>query len=117
MNNFRNLDVWDKAVGLATIVYQMTENFPEDEEYGLISQMRRCAVSISSNIAEGAGRGSKKEFNQFLNISTGSCYERETKLTISQNLEFINSAEYERITEKLIEIQKMIYSLRKSLKK
>lgn len=88
MNNFRNLDVWDKAVELATYAYKMTESFPKAEKYGLMSQMRRSAVSISSNIAEGAGRDSKKEFNQFLNISTGSCYELETQLTISQNLKF-----------------------------
>ncbi|MGM0547494.1 MAG: four helix bundle protein [Bacteroidota bacterium] len=116
MNNFRNLDVWNKAVELATCIYQKTENFPKVEKYGLISQMRRSAVSISSNIAEGAGRGSKKEFNQFLNISTGSCYELETQLTISQNLDFLNVEEYKNIKDKLIEIQKMIYSLRNSLK-
>jgi four helix bundle protein len=115
MNNFRNLDVWNKAVELATYVYQMTESFPKAETYGLISQMRRSAISISSNIAEGAGRESKKEFNQFLNISTGSCYELETQLTISQNLNFLNDAEYEDIKEKLIEIQKMLYALRQSL--
>lgn len=115
MNNFRNLDVWNKAVELATYVYQITEYFPKTEKYSLTSQMRRSAVSISSNIAEGAGRGSKKEFNQFLNISTGSCYELETQLTISQNLKFLNDNDYEKIIEKLIEIQKMIYALRKSL--
>lgn len=115
MNNFRNLDVWNKAVELTTYVYQITENFPKTEKYSLTSQMRRSAVSISSNIAEGAGRGSKKEFNQFLNISTGSCYELETQLTISQDLKFLNDNDYEKIIEKLIEIQKMIYALRKSL--
>lgn len=117
MNNFRNLDVWNKAVELATYVYQMTEKFPEAEKYGLMSQMRRSAVSISSNIAEGAGRESKKEFNQFLNISTGSCYELETQLTISQNLNFLNEAEYKDIKEKLVEIQKMLYALKQSLTK
>lgn len=115
MNNFRNLDVWNKAVELATCVYQITENFQKTEKYSLTSQMRRSAVSISSNIAEGAGRGSKKEFNQFLNISTGSCYELETQLTISQDLKFLNDNDYKKIIEKLIEIQKMIYALRKSL--
>lgn len=60
MNNFRNLDVWDKAVELATIVYKNTENFPKTEQYGLTSQIRRSTVSVSSNIAEGAGRSSKK---------------------------------------------------------
>lgn len=117
MNNFRNLDVWYKAVELATYVYQMTENFPKAELYGLTSQMRRSSVSISSNIAEGAGRGSKKEFKQFLNISTGSCYELETQLTISKNLKFLNDVDYENINDKLIEIQKMLYALRQSLTK
>ncbi len=115
MNNFRNLNVWKKAVDLATYVYQITESFPKTEKYGLTSQMRRSAISISTNIAEGAGRGSKKEFNQFLNISTGSCYELETQLTISQNLQFFGDVEYEKISEKLIGIQKMIYALRQSL--
>lgn len=117
MNNFRSLDVWNKAVELATYVYQKTENFPKAEKYGLTSQMRRSAVSISSNIAEGAGRGSKKEFKQFLNISTGSCYELETQLTISQNLQFLNDVDYENIKDKLIEIQKMLYALRQSMTK
>lgn len=115
MNNFRNLDVWDKAVELATIVYKNTENFPKTEQYGLTSQIRRSTVSVSSNIAEGAGRSSKKEFNQFLHIATGSCYELETQLTISRNLQFITQNDYECIKDKLVEIQKMIYALRKSL--
>lgn len=88
MNNFRNLEVWNKVVELATYVYQITESFPKAEKYGLTSQMRRSAVSISSNIAEGAGRGSEKEFNHFLNISTGSCYELETQLLFHRNYIF-----------------------------
>ncbi len=115
MNNFRNLDVWNKAVELATIIYMNTEDFPKTEQYALTSQIRRCTVSISSNIAEGAGRSSKKEFNQFLHIATGSCYELETQLTISRNFQFITQNDYECIKDKLVEIQKMIYALRKSL--
>ena len=115
MNNFRNLDVWNKAVELATSVYQKTENFPKTEKYGLTSQIRRSTVSISSNIAEGAGRKSAKEFQQFLHIATGSCYELETQLKISRNLNFLDAQDYEKIKVQLIEIQKMIYSLRNSL--
>ncbi|NIT61155.1 MAG: four helix bundle protein [Aliifodinibius sp.] len=96
-------------------MYKKTEKFPKAEKYGLTSQMRRSVVSISSNIAEGAGRGSRKEFNQFLSISTGSCCELETQLTISQNLSFLNGADYDHIKEKLIEIQKMLYALKRSL--
>ncbi len=115
MNNFRDLDVWDKAVELATNIYDKTENFPKTEQYGLTSQIRRSAVSISSNIAEGAGRESKKEFKHFLNISTGSCYELETQLKISKNLEFLDEEKYNEFRKRLIEIQKMIYALRQSL--
>lgn len=116
MNNFRDLDVWEKSVNLATIVYEVTESYPKSEKYGLCSQLRRCAVSISSNIAEGAGRRTKKDFSRFLDIATGSCYELETQLTISQNVDYLDDKSYQSITDKLVEIQKMIYALRQSLK-
>jgi len=108
--------------GIKRLIWQQlfikkTENFPKTEKYGLTSQIRRCTVSISSNIAEGAGRKSSKEFQQFLHIATGSCYELETQLKFSQNLNFLNAEEYKKIKEQLIEIQKMIYSLRNSLQK
>ncbi|HLR26554.1 MAG TPA: four helix bundle protein [Fodinibius sp.] len=85
------------------------------ELYGLVSQMRRCSVSISSNIAEGAGRGSKKEFRHFLDIATGSCYELETQLIISHNLNYLDNKNKETVSEALTEIQKMLYALTKSL--
>ncbi|MDR9416933.1 MAG: four helix bundle protein, partial [Gracilimonas sp.] len=71
MHNYKQLEVWNKGVQLATDIYKLTKEFPKEEKYGIISQMRRCSVSISSNIAEGAGRHSDKEFRQFLNISFG----------------------------------------------
>lgn len=117
MNNFRELNVWKKAVHLATIVYKITERLPKTEMYGLTSQIRRATVSISSNIAEGAGRNSKKEFRQFLNIATGSCYELETQLTISKNLNYLTQDDFNNLMNTVTEIQKMIYSLIKSLKK
>ncbi|SMO72675.1 four helix bundle protein [Fodinibius sediminis] len=97
MNNFRDLQVWQKAVNLVTHVYQLTENVPKTEQYGLTNKIRRSVISISSNIAEGAGRKSKKGFKQFLYISTGSCYELETQLTISQNLNLVDESEYEAV--------------------
>lgn len=115
MNNFRNLNVWKKAINLATTVYKVTNKFPVEERYGLISQLRRCVVSIGSNIAEGAGRESKKEFRQFLNIAIGSCYELETQITISRNLEYLNKEDFTTVIDEVVEIQKMIFSLRKSL--
>lgn len=115
MNNFRKLKVWEKAVELASLIYQMTKNYPDEERYGLISQMRRCTVSIASNIAEGAGRASHKEFRQFLNIATGSCFELETQLTISKNLSLIDKNTFTAVNRSVIEIQKMLHSLKKTL--
>ncbi|WP_255695678.1 four helix bundle protein [Rhodohalobacter sp. 614A] len=85
--------------------------------YGIVSQMRRSVVSISSNIAEGAGRQSKKEFKRFLNISKGSSYELETQLTISKNLGFIKQDQFEEIIQSLVELHKMIHALIKTLNK
>jgi four helix bundle protein len=115
MDNFRDLNVWQKAVELATKIYQATDHFPKTENYGLTSQIRRSAVSISSNIAEGAGRRSHKEFRQFLDVATGSCYELETQLTISKNLGYIDQELFQTLKKSLIEIQKMIYALINSL--
>lgn len=115
MNNFRELNVWVKAVELATEIYKVTDRYPKRELYGLTSQIRRSAVSIGSNIAEGAGRRSKKEFRQFLDITTGSCYELETQLIISRNLDYLSKEKSERLIESLTEIQKMLYALIKSL--
>ncbi len=106
MHNYKKLDVWNKAVDFATNVYQITKNFPKDELYGLISQLRRASVSISSNIAEGAGRNSDKEFRQFLNISFGSCSEIETQLIISHRLGYISDEDFSSLSDDVIEIQK-----------
>src|SRR5699024_113921 len=108
---------WQKAVNLATDIYKFTKGYPKSEMYGLISQIRRCSVSISSNIAEGAGRRSQKEFRHFLDIAMGSCYELETQLTISKNLEYLRQGEFEKLRVSVIEIQKMIYSLNQSLER
>lgn len=115
MNNFRDLKVWEKAVSLATYIYQITESYPKNELYGLTSQTRRSVVSISSNIAEGAGRRSEKEFQYFLDIALGSCYELETQLRISNQLHYVTDDNFDEVLELLFEIQKMIYSLNKSL--
>lgn len=80
MNRYKNLEIWKRSVALATEVYELTNSFPQEEKYGIIAQIRRCAVSVPSNVAEGAGRGSKKDFKRFLNIAYGSIYELETQL-------------------------------------
>lgn len=89
--DYKELDVWLQARNLVKTVYVLTKNFPKEEQYGLTSQIRRCVVSVSSNIAEGCGRNSNKETRYFLNISRSSLYELETQLILANDLEYILS--------------------------
>jgi four helix bundle protein len=115
MNKFKELKAWQKAIDFVTKIYSKTIEFPKEEIYGLTTQLRRSAVSIPSNIAEGAGRGTHKEFSHFLDITRGSTYEVETQLIISKNLKFLNDQTFEDLYFELEEIQKMITGLQKSL--
>jgi len=90
MHNLKELKIWNKAIDLSVDVYKATSSFPSEEKYGLMSQARRSAVSVPSNIAEGAGRNSDKEFCNFLGIANGSSYELQTQLVISNRLNLIN---------------------------
>jgi four helix bundle protein len=116
MNRFKELKVWQKAIDIVVDVYKLTSEFPQHERFGLSSQVQRAAVSIPSNIAEGAGRNNKGEFNQFLGIANGSSFELETQLTISAKLGYADNQEIEKICIKLSEIQNMIFGLQKTLK-
>jgi four helix bundle protein len=116
MNKFKELKVWQKSVDLAVDVYALTSSFPDKEKFGLTSQVNRCAVSIASNIAEGAGRNSTKEFDHFLAISIGSSFELETQLTIANRIGFTKETEHLAITTKINEVQNMTFGLKKSLK-
>ena len=115
MHNFKDLKVWQKSIELAVEDYKAASLLPNDEKYGLISQMKSCSVSICSNIAEGSGRGSNPQFKHFLTISQGSAFELETQLIISNKLELLDDSLAENLIEKTIEIQKMVYSLGKSI--
>ena len=115
MHNFKELKVWQKSRVLTTEVYNITRKFPKDEKFGLVSQMGRAVVSIASNIAEGSGRNSNRDFRRFLNYSLGSAYELETQVILSYDLGFISEKDYLKVVEKITEVQKMIYSFRKSL--
>lgn len=115
MHNFRNLDIWKDSMELTTKVYKLTADFPPNERFNLTSQIRRCAVSIPSNIAEGAGRNTNPDFNQFLGIATASSYELETQLIIAQRLELITVLELENIIAELHSIQKRIYNFKQSI--
>ena len=114
MKAHHKLKVWQRSVDFVTKIYQLTEKFPRNELHGLTSQMRRAAVSIASNLAEGAGRESKKEFMQFLSISQGSVSELETQLIIAHRLGYCSEIDY--LLTELDEISKMIIGLRRSVK-
>jgi four helix bundle protein len=116
MKTHKDLLAWKNSINLVTDIYKLTESFPKEELYGLTNQLRRCAVSVPSNIAEGAGRNSKKEYVQFLYISLGSLSELETQLIISQNLAFIKEEKLDVLKGKLNEIRSQISGLIRYLK-
>jgi four helix bundle protein len=115
ISTFRELKVWQLGMDLAERIYLLTSSFPKSETYGLTSQMRRCAVSIPSNLAEGHGRNSTKEFLQFIAISFGSICELETQILLSQRLDYIKIGELETTLALLIETRKTIRGLQKAL--
>lgn len=115
MHNFRELKVWKMGVEISKTVFQITRLFPVEERYSLASQLTRCAISIPSNIAEGCGRNSKKELNQFLNISLGSAFELETQLIIAYEFGYIDPTTYTMLIADINVLQKMITGLKKSI--
>ncbi len=116
MKTHKNLEVWKKSIQLVTDIYYISKKFPKEEMYGLTNQIRRSAVSIPSNIAEGAARKSTKEFIQFLYIALGSHSELETQLIISCNLNFINTKQKDDLLIPMMEIGKMLIGLINYLK-
>lgn len=117
LKSFKDLLVWQKAVDLASLVYKITEGFPNSELYGLTSQMRRAAISISSNLAEGFKRNHKKEKLQFYNVAYGSVAELESQIEVSGRLNFLHNDECQRLNAAVTEIGKMIDGLIKSINK
>ena len=115
MHNIGKLKIWNASIDLCVEVYEAVANMPNDERYGLSSQIKRSAVSIPSNIAEGAGRDLKKEFKHFLAISHGSSYELLTQLQISFKLKFCKEDVFIELKTKIIEIQKMNFALQQKL--
>ena len=115
MHRFKELKIWQKAMDLTVEVYQLTITFPSDEKFGLTSQTRRSAVSIPSNIAEGAGRRTNPDFVRFLNISNGSANELETQLILAEKLEFLQKGQSVELISAIEEIRNMNYALIKSL--
>ena len=115
MHKINDLKIWHKAIDLTIQIYKATEHFPTEEKYGLTSQIRRSAVSIPSNISEGAGRNGDKEFNHFIGISNGSLFELQTQVVISNRLNLIKSEIANSLLKEIDDLQKMNYSFQKRL--
>ena len=115
MHNFKELHIWQDSMDIVEDIYKGTVNFPKNEQFGLVSQINRCSVSIPSNIAEGSGRDSNKDFRRFLSISLSSAFELETQLIIANRIGFLKKDDFERIIEKLNKVQKMIFVFRKKM--
>ena len=112
---YRDFVVWQQAMDVAVETYRLTSSFPKEEMFGLTSQMRRAAVSIASNIAEGEGRKSKNEFSHFLGIALGSKSELETQLILSERVNLLKTTDTEPIKKSLDDIVKMLTSLRRKI--
>ena len=111
MKSHKDLDIWKRSIKFVTTIYGVTKSFPKEERYGITNQMRRAAISISSNISEGAARHHDKEFVQFLYISLGSVAELETQIIISENLNFLSSIDSTNLQNELSEMRKMLLGL------
>lgn len=116
IKTYKELVVWQKAIKLVKEIYSLTKNFPKDEQYGLVLQMRRASISIASNIAEGYGRNSVKEYTQFYSICYGSALELETQLIISKELIYLDERQFEVIHSLLEEVIKMLRTMIYKLK-
>ena len=116
MSNFRNLLIWQKAMNLVTNTYSSTIQFPKEEIFGLTSQIRRCIISVPSNIAEGCRRESNKEYLRFLNVSISSLFEFQTQLEIAKNINYINEIEFNNLYEDSRELERMLVSFINKIK-
>jgi four helix bundle protein len=116
VKNYRDLIVWQKAMGLVIEIYQHTKSFPEEERYGLTSQLRRSSVSLPSNMAEGYGRNSTQDYIRFLRIANGSLFELQTQLEIARNLNMLSEESFSVLFEMSREIERMLSSLINKIK-
>lgn len=115
MHNFKELNIWKDSKEFSLKVYKEVSKFPSSEMFGITSQIKRCVISIPSNIAEGAGRNSKKDFSRFISIAIGSSFELETQLIIAKDLKFIDEPSFVKLNDRLSKIQKMLIKFKKYL--
>ena len=116
MRDFRDIQVWEKGHTLTLAIYQATQQFPDEEKFGLTSQMRRASASIPTNIPEGSGRQGEPELARFMQIGMGSASELEYLLLLAHDLHLLNSQEYRQLNEKTLEVKKMLASFIKKLR-
>jgi len=116
VSSFKDLEIWQRSIGLVEEIYRITKSFPQEETYGLSSQLRRAAISIPSNIAEGFARASEKEYKQFLYVSLGSCAEVSTQITIADRLGYLKQEKADVLSDEVKQISKMTMGLIKKLK-
>ena len=115
MHNFKELKVWQLSIAFSKFVFEIIKDFPSEHKFGIADQLFRCSVSIPSNIAEGCGRKSDKEFSQFVSISLGSAFEIETQIIIAKEVKLITEEQFNNLSHKILEIQKMLHGLLKNL--
>jgi four helix bundle protein len=115
MHRFKELKIWQVSMELAQEVYKLTESFPQEEKFGLTSQIRRAATSIPSNIAEGAGRGTNRDFSRFLDQAIGSCNELQTQLILSGKIGFVSEERVELAEQRILEIKNMTFRFKQTL--
>lgn len=115
MHNYRELKVWQRAMDFVLEVYRVTNMFPKDEKFGLTSQLRRCAISIPSNISEGAGRATNNQFRYFLEIAMGSCNEAQTQLELSFRFNYLSKQDADKMLDEGYQIYKMILAFYNTL--
>ena len=116
MKTIRDLLIWQKAMNLVTNTYQITQKFPKEELFGLTSQIRRSAISLPSNIAEGYGRQGKNDYLKFLNIALSSLFEMQTQIEIAKNIDYLNENEFNILHEKSREVERMLVSFINKIK-
>lgn len=117
MHQFKELKVWNNSRLLVKEIYIHTESFPKEEVFGLTNQIRRSAISISSNIAEGCGRESSIEFARFLDLANGSAFELESQLILANDLSFLSDTDFLELNIRVTEIQKMLHGLLNTIRK
>ncbi len=115
MNKYKDLNVWKESIELASDIYRITNEFPDHERFGLIQQLRRAVISVSSNIAEGSGRNNAREFYHFLGIAAASACEVESQLIVASKLGMINKDDIEAELDRVDKIQKMIFRLQSTI--